>query len=115
MCEQKTVLETLKAMPKKGGLSKATIMLAEAQAKDFVKMEQRMGNVEERLESVEEKLDTVDDKLNDVLVILNNQASPWKAIKELLSNKLVIIGLFVLISVLCGVPLSEVVNNYIKL
>lgn len=79
MCKQDTVLKTLKSMSKSGGLSKCTVMLAEAQAEDY-------KNMNERIDGIEEKVNNIDKKVDDVLMILQRQQSLYASIKSFIKN-----------------------------
>lgn len=114
MSKQETVLDTLKKMAK-NGLSKAVLMLAEAQSEDYLRMEERMTKIEERVESVEKKIDGVSDKMDRVLLMLEVKKAPFTSIKELFSNKLFLFLMFILISLGFGMSLQDIVSAWVKL
>lgn len=109
MCRQLVVLKTLCAMVKNGGLSKCDVMLAEAQAEDYKKMEERMTNLEKKVDAVDKKVDAVDVKLDRVLEALAHEKSSVLAtIKSVLSNRVFIYLLITLVCTAFGVSVGEV-------
>lgn len=108
MCEQRVALDMILAQTKRGGLSKAALLLHEKQCEDYIKMERRMTKIEQKVDAVERKVETMDIKLDKVLELCARKNSVSAAIKEVLSNKTF---LYVLITLLCaafGVSVGEV-------
>ena len=108
MCEQRVALDVILGQPRKGGLSKAAILLHEKQCEDFSKLEHRMTDLEKKVDAVERKVETLDAKIDRVLELCTNRASISATLKEVLSNKVFI---YVLITLLCatfGVSVGEI-------
>ena len=108
MCEQRVALDMILGQNKRGGLSKAALILHEKQCRDFEKMECRMTNLEKKVDSLEKKVDGVDEKLERVLELVGKRTSIGETIKEVLSNKVFIYLLITLLCATFGVSVGEV-------
>lgn len=108
MCEQRVALDMIMGQAKKGGLSKAALILHEKQCRDFEKMECRMTKIEQKVDSLEKKVDSIDEKLERVLELVAQKNSITASVKEVLSNKVVIYLLITLLCAAFGVSVGEV-------
>lgn len=136
MCEQEIALKLICTMQENGGLSKADIMLHEAQCRDHKKMEKRMTGLEAKVAGVDKKIDQtnhkvdaidkkvdmrfghMEEKLNRLLELANTNIScpvpscpppsPLKAVKEVLSNKVFLYLLITFMAACFGVSVGEV-------
>lgn len=122
MCKQETVLKTLKKIGKDGDLDKCTIMLAEAQADDYKRMDVRMEKLETEVHglrqdfgSMNQKVDDMGSKLDRVQSLLEVKICVITNIKELMSNKLFLVIMCTLLALGSGYSLTDVVSAYIKL
>lgn len=122
MCKQETVLKTLKKMTTDGELDKCTIMLAEAQAEDYKHMDVRMEKIETEVQglrhdfgTMNKKVDDMGTKLDRVQSLLEVKTSVRTNIKELLSNKIFLVILFILLALGSGYSLTDVVSAYVNL
>lgn len=122
MCKQKTVLKTLKKMAKDGELDDFTIVLAEAQAQDYKYMDDRMEKIETEVQglrqdfgTINQKVDNMGAKLDRVQSLLEVKTSVKTNIRELLSNKIFLIILFILLALSSGYSLTDLVSAYISL
>lgn len=108
MCKQRVALDMIKGQAKRGGLSKAALLLHEEQCKDIEQMDERMTKIEKKVTDIEKKVAVMDTKIDRVLELVSKRVSVTGAVKEVLSNKVFI---YVLITLLCagfGVSVGEV-------
>ena len=108
MCKQRVALDMIKGQSKRGGLSKAALLLHEEQCRDFEQMDERMTKIEQKVETIEQKVDCLDEKLERVLELVGKRASVSGTIKEVLSNKVFIYLLITLLTAAFGVSVGEV-------
>lgn len=108
MCEQRVALDMIMGHPKKGGLSKAAIILHEKQCRDFEKLEGRMTNLEKKVDTLGKKFDTLDSKMNTIVDLLSKNQSFMGKIKEVLNNKLFIYMVITFMAAAFGVSVGEV-------
>lgn len=107
MCRQAVVLETIKKMRSKGGMTTSQLQLAEAQAEDYAEMKKEIqliktdvGDLKKDFSEVKNELSTMRGSL-DILIQLSEHKPLLQIIKELKDCKgfwiilaLIIIGFF---------------------
>lgn len=107
MCKQAVVLETIKKMRSKGGMTASQLQLAEAQAEDYAEMKKEIqliktdvGDLKKDFSEVKNELSTMRGSL-DILIQLSEHKPLLQIIKELKDCKgfwiilaLIIIGFF---------------------
>lgn len=100
MCSQETVLETLRKMGD-SGLTQPTIMLAEAQAKDYNKMTEKIKNLETKVDNMSSDVKSLKSDMAEIKSILLANKTKLN-IDDLLKNKYFWIFATVLVLVLSG-------------
>ncbi len=108
MCKQRVALDMINGQARKGGLSKAALLLHEEQCKDFEQMDARMTKIEQKVENIEKKVDGLDEKLERVLALVGKRSSVFGTLKEVLSNKVFLYLLITLLTAAFGVSVGEV-------
>lgn len=107
MCKQAVVLDTIKKMRGKGGMTASQLQLAEAQAEDYAEMKKEIqliktdvGDLKKDFSEVKNELSTMRGSL-DILIQLSEHKPLLQIIKELKDCKgfwiilaLIIIGFF---------------------
>ena len=107
MCKQAVVLDTIKKMRGKGGMTASQLQLAEAQAEDYAEMKKEIqliktdvGDLKKNFSEVKNELSTMRGSL-DILIQLSEHKPLLQIIKELKDCKgfwiilaLIIIGFF---------------------
>ena len=105
---QEVVLDTLRNMPKNGGISKSMEMLVEAQIEDNIKMEERMKKVEESLESVRTDVNDIKKDISYIKDILENRACVRSGIFNIMKEKWFWIWLIIATLAIFGVSFTDV-------
>ena len=107
MCKQAIVLDTIKKMRGKGGMTASQIQLAEAQAEDYAEMKKEIqeiksdvGDLKKGVTDMKSELSTMKGSL-DILIQLSEHKPLLQIIKELKDCKgfwiilaLIIVGIF---------------------
>ena len=100
MCRSVDVLETLKKTKGCGGMTKAQIALAEAQAEDFQTMKRELQGVKDDIAGLKTNVAEINGKLD--LLIKQSESRPFlQVFKELINTRgfwivlaLVVIGIY---------------------
>ena len=107
MCKQRVALEMIEKQTRKGGLSKAALLLHEKQCEDFEKMENRMDRLEK-------KFDELDKKFDLVIAELKRQQSFKASVISFFSNKIVQAIIASIICVSAGSQMGVAVLDFFK-
>ena len=105
---QGVVLDTLRNMPRHGGISKSMEMLVEAQIEDSIKMEERMKKVEESLESVRTDVNDIKKDISYIKDILENRACVRSGIFNIMKEKWFWVWLIIATMAVLGVSFGDV-------
>ena len=105
---QAVVLETLRNMPKHGGISKSMEMLVEAQIEDSNKMEERMKKVEESLESVRTDVNDIKKDTAHIKEMLEKREQVRSGIFSIMKEKWFWIWLIIATMAVLGVSFGDV-------
>lgn len=113
MCKQKAVLETIKQLKGRGGMTTAQVNLAEAQCEDYQEMKREILEIKNDVSELKKdniglnsKVDTVCAKLD--LLLQQNQNKPLlKILSDLKDNKFFWFWLTIITLLVCGVSIGD--------
>lgn len=87
MCKQRVALEMIEKQSRRGGLSKAALLLHEKQCEDFENMENRMSIIEEKVDALGHRFDQMNEKLDRVLIIVCDHHKKYRTLKSILTSR----------------------------
>ena len=87
MCKQRVALDMIEKQPRRGGLSKAALLLHEKQCEDFEKMENRMTIIEEKVDALGHRFDQMNEKLDRVLIVVCERRKKWQIVKSVCASR----------------------------
>ena len=87
MCKQRVALDMIQHQPRRGGLSKAALLLHEKQCEDMEKMDERITVIEKKVDALAHRFDALDEKLDRMLMLVSARGSLRRGIKNLCASK----------------------------
>ena len=99
MCKQRVALDMINGQARKGGLSKAALLLHEEQCKDFEQMQQEINEIKKDVASVKEAQTEMNRKIDNLIGLVESKSSFKANLKEIINNRIFI---YILITLMCG-------------